>query len=372
MSELVRKIKPNRRGISLAGFRELNVLLAFLLLCGFFYYRHPDVFVKPANLAIIMRFVATFGMLAIGEVFIIITTGIDLSVGSLTALTGIICAWMILKGIGMLGMGPVSLVPAIAITLLVGALVGGWHGMFVTKMGIPPFIITLGTWLIARGLAAYITKGYPVVFPYRGGHETFLSLGQGNYHSIPYSFIILIGIAIVATITLNFTKLGYRIYAVGGNLEAARLSGINVDRVRIFCYASSGFLAAVTGILLASRLGQGTPTVGSAYELWAIAASVIGGTSLFGGEGTILGALLGAGIVGVMQNGMVLENVSSYLQDVILGAVLVFAVVYDTLRRRITAAQLKTFFASLSPSALGGQLGARRQKGVQDTRASNE
>lgn len=348
MSEVARKISPSRRGMSLAGFRELNVLLAFLLLCGYFYYQHPDVFAKPANLAIIMRFVATFGMLAIGEVFIIITTGIDLSVGSLTALTGIICAWVMLKGIGMLGMGPIPLVPALIITLIIGMLVGVWHGLFVTKLGIPAFIITLGTWLIARGLAAYITKGYPVVFPYRGGHETFLSLGQGSFRSIPYSFIILIGIAIVATIILNYSKLGYRVYAVGGNLEAARLSGINVDRVRIFCYATSGFLAAVTGILMASRLGQGTPTVGASYELWAIAASVIGGTSLFGGEGTILGALLGAGIVGVMQNGMVLGNTSSYLQEVILGMVLVIAVVYDTLRRRITGAQIRTFFGSFS------------------------
>jgi ribose transport system permease protein len=371
MNAFARKLIPSRR-ISLTGFRELNVLLAFLLLCAYFYYRHPDVFVKPANLAIIMRFVATFGMLAIGEVFIIITCGIDLSVGSLTALTGIICAWMMLKGVGMLNMGPVSLVPAIAATLIVGALIGVWHGMFVTKMGIPPFIITLGTWLIARGLAAYITKGYPVVFPYRGGHEMFLKLGQGKYHSIPYSFMILIGIAIVATIILNYSKLGYRIYAVGGNLEAARLSGISVDRVRIFCYATSGLLAAVTGILLASRLGQGTPTVGSAYELWAIAASVIGGTSLFGGEGTVLGALLGAGIVGVMQNGMVLDNVSSYLQDVILGVVLVIAVVYDTLRRRITAADLRTFFTSLSQTSLASRLGIQRQKGVENTRSANE
>jgi len=351
------KIKPKRR-VALGGFRELNVLLAFLLLCGFFYYRNPEVFPKATNLAIIMRFVATFGMLAIGEVFIIITTGIDLSVGSLVALTSIIVATLILKGIGMLDVGPIPMAFAIILTVCVGSLFGIWHGVFVTKLRIPPFIITLGTWLIARGLAAYITKGYPVVFPYKGGHKLFLKLGQGYYHHIPYSFMILIVIAIIATSILNYSKRGYRIYAVGGNLEAARLSGINVDRVRIFCYGVSGTLAAVTGILMASRLGQGTPTVGASYELWAIAASVIGGTSLFGGEGTILGALLGAGIVGVMQNGMVLENVSPYLQDIILGAVLVIAVVYDTLRRRITLDQIKSFFSQLS---------VQQKKGVKDT-----
>jgi len=322
-------------------FRELNVLVALFLLCLFFYWQRPDIFIKPANLAVIMRFIATFGMLAMGEVLIIITGGIDLSVGSMTAFTGVITAWMILKGIGPLP--PINTILAILITLVVGALIGVWHGLFVTKLRIPPFIITLGTYLIARGLAANITRGYPQVFD--SGHP-FLILGQGDLAAvlnlkreigalgaIPISFLILLGIAVLVSFILNHTPLGYRIYAVGGNIEAARLSGVNVDRVRIFCYATSGFLAALTGIILASRLGQGTPVVGSAYELWAIAAAVIGGTSLLGGEGTVLGAILGAAIMGVMVNGMVVLNLSSYVQDIILGAVLVIAVVYDTIRR---------------------------------------
>jgi ribose transport system permease protein len=327
----------------LGRFRELNVLLAFLLLWVFFYSQRPDVFVKGANLAVIMRFIATFGMLAIGEVLIIITGGIDLSVGSMQAFTGVITAWMILKGIGAQEsplIPPLGVIPAILITLVVGMLIGIWHGLFVTKLKIPPFIITLGTYLIARGLAAYITRGYPQVF--ESGHP-FLILGQGNLAtlfgenevlaSIPISFVILLIMAGVVYVVLNHTPLGYRIYAVGGNIEAARLSGVNVDRVRIFCYATSGFLAALTGVILASRLGQGTPVVGSAYELWAIAAAVIGGTSLMGGEGTVLGAILGAAIMGTMQNGMVVLNISSYVQDIILGTVLIVAVVYDTLRR---------------------------------------
>lgn len=323
------KTKPP---VSLAflRFREASVLVAFLVLCLFFWWRNPDVFLKPANLAVIMRFIATFGMLAMGEVLVIITRGIDLSVGSMTALTGVITAWLILKGIGGL-LPPMGIIPTILIVLIIGVLVGIWHGLFVTKLGIPPFIITLGTWLIARGSAAYITRGYPQVFP---SEHPFLVLGQGNIFMIPISFLILLAVAVILHVILNHTALGYRIYAVGGNIDAARLSGVNVDRVRIFCYATSGFLAALTGVILASRLGQGTPTVGSAYELWGIAAAVIGGTSLMGGEGTIMGAILGAAIVGVMQNGMVLLNISSYLQDVILGTVLVVAVVYDTLRRR--------------------------------------
>jgi len=324
----------------LGRFREINVLVALVLLGLYFYWRRPDIFVKPANLAVIMRFIATFGMLAIGEVLVIITGGIDLSVGSMLAFTGVITAWMMLKGVGSIP--PIGVIPAILITLVVGALVGIWHGTFVTKLKIPPFIITLGTYLIARGLAANITRGYPQVFD--SGHP-FLILGQGDlarlfglqggglFGAIPISFVILLFIATIIYVILNHTPLGYRIYAVGGNLEAARLSGVNVDRVRIFCYATSGFLAALTGVILASRLGQGTPVVGSAYELWAIAAAVIGGTSLMGGEGTVLGALLGAAIMGVMQNGMVVLNLSSYIQDVILGMVLVIAVVYDTLRR---------------------------------------
>ncbi len=312
-------------------FREFNVLIAFLLLCLFFYVQRPDTFLKPQNVAVIMRFVATFGMLAIGEVFIIITGGIDLSIGSLTALTGVTCAWMMLNGIETLGIPPVGMIPAILIAMVMGILAGLWHGFFVTKMRIPPFIITLGTWLIAHGLAAVITRGYPIVFEMG---DPFLTLGQGSVGDVPISFLIFLVMAAIAWIILSYTKLGYRVYAVGGNLEASRLSGINVDRVRMFCYGTSGAMAALTGVLLASRLGQGTPTVGASYELWAIAAAVIGGTSLLGGEGTILGAMVGAAIIGVMQNGMVLLNTSSYLQEVILGIVLVVAVTYDTLRRR--------------------------------------
>jgi ribose transport system permease protein len=313
---------------AVASFRELGIVIALILLCLFFWWRNPGVFTKPANLAVIMRFIATFGLLGIGEILVIITGGIDLSVGSMTALTGVLVAWFILKGVGGITFG---VIPAILIVLAFSALVGLWHGFFVTKVGVPAFIITLGTWLIASGAAAFITRGYPVVFP--SGHS-FLVLGQGEFHSVPIMFIVLVVVAVLAAFILNLTTLGRHIYAVGGNREAARVSGVKVDAVRMFCYAASGVMAGTTGILLASRLGQGTPVVGSSYELWAIAATVIGGTSLFGGEGTVLGAIVGAAIMGVMQNGMVLVNLSSYLQSVILGIVLVIAVVYDTLRRR--------------------------------------
>jgi ribose transport system permease protein len=311
------------------GFRELNVLIALIILIAFFWWQNPGVFTKPANLKVIMRFVATFGILGIGEILVIITGGIDLSVGSMVALTGVLVAWLMLKG--AFGIASFGVIPAILIVLALSALVGLWHGFFVTKVGVPPFIITLGTWLMAHGAAAFITRGYPVVF--ESGHP-FLVLGQGDVGWIPIMFIVLVVVALIAYFILNFTTLGRHIYAVGGNREAARVSGVKVDGVRMFCYAVSGTMAGITGILWASRLGQGTPVVGSTYELWAIAATVIGGTSLFGGEGTVLGAILGAAIMGVMQNGMVLMDVSSYVQEVVLGAVLVIAVTYDTLRRR--------------------------------------
>jgi ribose transport system permease protein len=309
-------------------FRELSIVVAFLLLCLFFWWRQPEAFLKPANLAVIMRFVATFGLLGIGEILVIITGGIDLSVGSMTALAGVLVATLMLKGLGFIP--PLPMLPAILIVLIIAALVGLWHGFCVTKLHIPAFIITLGTWLMARGLAAFITRGYPIVYP---TGSKFLVLGQGSFYQVPIMFIILVIVALITWFVLTATTLGRHIYAVGGNIEAARVSGINVDRVRLFCYASSGMMGGLVGILLASRLGQGTPTVGSGYELWAIAATVIGGTSLFGGEGTVLGAILGAAIMGVMVNGMVLVNLSSYLQDVVLGAVLVIAVTYDTWRR---------------------------------------
>jgi ribose transport system permease protein len=301
-----------------------SVTAVFLVLCLFFWVQNPDVFLKPANLAVMMRFVATFGLLAIGEILVIITGGIDLSVGSMTALA----AMLMMRGIAFIP--PLGAVPAIVITLACAALVGVWHGFCVTRLHIPPFIVTLGTWLIVRGLAAFITRGYPILFP---AESPFLILGQGEIYKIPVMFIVLILVALMASFLLDGTTLGRHIYAVGGNIEAARVSGINVDRVRVFCYAISGIMAGVVGVLLASRLGQGTPTVGEGYELWAIAATVIGGTSLMGGEGSVAGAILGAATMAVMANGLVLVNFSSYLQNVVLGAVLMIAVAYDMWQR---------------------------------------
>ena len=308
--------------------RMASVTAVFLVLCLFFWTQKPDVFLKPANLAVMMRFVATFGLLAIGELLVVITGGIDLSVGSMTALASVLVALLMMRGIAFIP--PLGAVPAIVITLTCAGLVGAWHGFSVTKLHIPAFIVTLGTWLIVRGLAAFITRGYPILFP---PESPFLILGQGEIYKIPVMFIILLLVALIASFLLDGTTLGRHIYAIGGNAEAARVSGINVDRVCVSCYVVSGLMAGAVGILLASRLGQGTPTVGEGYELWAIAATVIGGTSLMGGEGSVVGVILGAATMGVMVNGLVLINFSSYLQNVVLGTVLMIAVGYDMWRR---------------------------------------
>ncbi|MCL6551612.1 MAG: ABC transporter permease [Firmicutes bacterium] len=309
-------------GLPALKFREVNILAALVLISLFFYWRNP-VFLTPENLGIIFRWMAVFALLGIGETFVIVSGGIDLSPGSMVALTNMVAAWLMVKvGVSM----RLSLLAVLLLSLAVGA----WHGLFVTKLGVPAFIITLGTLMWARGLAAYITKGWII----SGVPQEYLVFGQGEVLGIPVQFLILLVVALVAAFVLDHTVLGRHIYAVGGNIEAARVTGVNVDRVRMFCYLASATAAGITGIITGSRLGEGNPAVGVAYELWAIAAAVIGGTSLFGGEGSVLGVLLGAAIMGVVVNGLVLVGVSAYLQDVVLGLILVVAVTMDTRRRR--------------------------------------
>jgi ribose transport system permease protein len=281
------------------------------------------VFFTPANLQIISRWLTNFALLGIGETLVIITGGIDLSLGSMVAFTNMLVAFL------MVDMGlPIWL--SIIIVLIVSILIGLYHGIFVTKLQVPPFIITLGTLMWARGLASYIKRGWII----SGLPESFFFIGQGEIYGIPFQFLVLIVIALIVGFILRFTALGRYIFAVGGNIEAARLSGVHIDNVRIFCYVSSSFIAGITGVIVASRLSEGNPATGGSWELWAIAAAVIGGTSLFGGRGTILGTVIGASIMGVIVNGMVLTRVSSYLQDVVLGIILITAVTYDTTRQR--------------------------------------
>ena len=302
--------------------KEMGILLALIAISIFTGIFNPR-FLSPFNVLIVTRQIAIFGIIAIGETFVIITAGIDLSPGAVVALTGILVAWFIRAGFGIAG--------SILITLLIAIGIGLWHGLFVTKLKVPPFVITLGTFAMGRGFAAVITKGWPIInLPPR-----FSLLWDAMILGIfPLPVIILAVIVFLSVFVLNFSVLGRHIYAVGGNIEAARLSGIDVDRIRILAYVISTLLAGVVGIMISARLGQGNPNVGLFYELYAIAASVIGGTSLFGGEATIIGVLIGASILSVIWNSLVLLRVSAYWHQVALGLVLIGAVITDILRIR--------------------------------------
>lgn len=313
------KVKLLRK---ILNFQESGVFLALVALVVFTAGFNPR-FLSRYNLQVLTKQIAIFGLIAMGETFVIITAGIDLSPGAAIALTSVLVAWFMEHGFGVFG--------AIVVTLIASVGIGIWHGGFVSKLNVPPFIITLGTFAIGRGLAAVITKGWPILnLP-----ESFSYLWEGMiFRVLPLPVLVLIIVAGIAIFVLHFTVLGRYIYAVGGNIEAARLSGINVDKVRIFAYAVSALLSGVVGILIAARLGQGNPNVGQFYELYAIAASVIGGTSLFGGIGTILGAVIGACILSTMWNSLVLLRVSAYWHNVALGLVIVVAVTVDILRKR--------------------------------------
>lgn len=306
----------------LAGFKEKDILLALIVISAVIYIINPS-FLLLSNIEVILRSFAIIGIIAVGETMVIITSGIDLSPGSLIGLSGV------LAGIFIVQMGMPTVI-GILLVLVIGLLIGAMHGLFVAKLNIPPFIITLGTLMSARGLSALLTKGWPIV----GFSDGFLQIGQGSFLGIPIPTVILIVVIIIGSFVLKSTVLGRHIYAIGGNENAAKLSGVKVDLVKIVTYAISGMLSAMTGIIVAARLSSAQPGVGGAYEMQAIASAVLGGASLSGGYGSLVGTLIGALILGVITNGLVLLKVSPYLYDIVTGVVVVAAVTLDTLRKR--------------------------------------
>ncbi len=306
-----------------SNVKELNILLALIALCTFLSFATP-YFLTTDNALGVARAFSLTAIAAIGQTMVIITGGIDLSVGSVLALSGL--------STGMLLADGWPLVPCVLAGLGVGMIFGICNGLLVTRIGLPPFIATLGMLSIGRGLVYILTQGYPVTIP--RGEELLLEVGQGYVGIVPVPVIVMLGITVVATIFLSKTTLGRYIYAVGGNEEAARLAGIDVSRVKMVVYTISGLLAAVSGIILLSRLVSAQPSAGLGFELPVIAAAIIGGTSLLGGEGTVLGAVLGAAIIGVLENGMVLLGVNAYAQQAVTGAVVLIAVGLDIWQKR--------------------------------------
>jgi len=291
-------------------------------------YYWPN-FLKADNLLNVANQIVVIAVVAIGMTMVIVTAGIDLSVGSLIALSAVAAAWLIREfaGAGEAGTGGMILCCLAAIGLC--AAMGLFSGGMVSLFGVPPFIVTLGMMLVASGLAYTLAEGESIYqVP-----ASFIWLGGGtDIWKIPNSVVLMVLLYAVAHVVMSKTVLGRYIYAVGGNAEAARLSGVPVRRVLLLVYTLSGALAGLGGIITASQLKSGSPTYGLMYELYVIAAVVVGGTSLQGGRGKVLGTLIGAFVIAVIQNGMNLTGVGSYAQKIVLGLVILGAVLFDTLK----------------------------------------
>ena len=293
-------------------------------------YKWPN-FLKYDNLRNIANQIAVIAIVAIGMTLVIITGGIDLSVGSLIALSAVLAAMFIRDAAGAGHASPTGMTLACVAAILLCGAVGAFSGGMITVFGIPPFIVTLAMMLVGSGLAYILAKGQSIYqIP-----DSFTWLGRGaDFLNIPNAVLLMLVLYAKAHVLMSRRKLGRYIYAVGGNREAARLSGVPVRRVLMFAYIASGVLAGLGGVIMASQLKSGSPTYGNMYELYVIAAVVVGGTSLSGGEGKMLGTLTGAFTIAVIQNGMNLTNVESYTQKVVLGLVILAAVLLDTIRHR--------------------------------------
>ena len=302
-------------------FQKYGILIIFLLLCLVLSFLSP-VFLSIPNLINVVRQISINGILAIGMTLVILTGGIDLSVGSQVALTGAIVAGLQANGQGAF--------LAVIVGLLLGAFLGCVNGLIITKGGLPPFIVTLGMLTAARGLTLIYTGGRPIY----DLSKAFNLIGAGYLGSIPIPVIILALVLLISHFVLKYTIFGREVYAVGGNPEASVYSGINKEKRLVQVYTIMGFLSGLTGIVLTSRLGSADPTAGVGFELDAITAVVIGGTSMFGGEGAVTGTLIGALIIGVINNGLNLLNVSSYYQQVVKGVIVVGAVLMDNYARK--------------------------------------
>ncbi len=299
---------------------RFGLVLALVVICAALSILKPQFFTVD-NLLNVARQISLNGILAVGVTYVLLTGGVDLSLGSVVALAGVVAA-------SFAHPGDWPVVVPIAAGIITGALCGGVNGVVITRGRVAPFIVTLGMMTIARGLALVISKGKPV----SNLSESFLTLG-GDLGSVPIPVLILLGVAGVSWVLLTKLRLGRYIYAVGGNEQAALAAGLNIGGIKSFAYVVSGGLAGLAGVVLASRITTGQPNAGVAYELDAIAAAVIGGTSLSGGVGRVGGTLAGALLIGVINNGLDLLNVSSYYQQIIKGVIIVGAVWLDKRQR---------------------------------------
>lgn len=301
--------------------RESGILLALVGLMVCITLFQPE-FATRGNLYLVSRQIAYVAIVALGVFFVILTGGIDLSIGSVVGLSGVLAGLAMSRGVGSAF--------GVAVGLLTGALVGAINGTIVAYVGVTPFIVTLGMLSMARGVVLIMTHGDSI----RGIPESFIQAGLMNVGGFPMPVLVLAAVALASHLTLSSTAFGRWIYAVGSNENATELSGVNTRRVKLATYVLASTLSAVTGILFVARFRSAQANAGWGMELDAIAAAVIGGTSLMGGQGTVAGVLIGATIMGVVRNGLVLMQVSSYWQELIIGSIIVLAAVMDILRSR--------------------------------------
>ncbi|PKQ22098.1 MAG: sugar ABC transporter permease [Actinobacteria bacterium HGW-Actinobacteria-5] len=308
----------------------VGILLLFVILLSVL---TGGTFLQPQNLINVIRQVSAIAIIATGMTFVIIINGIDLSVGSIVAVSAVVSASLAQMPDASVIMYPGLQLPvfvAILAGLAVGALLGLVNGALVAGFNIAPFIATLGMMTAARGLALIYSGGRPI----SKLNPAFNWIGQGDLLWIPVPIWILATVAVAAHVVLNFTRFGRHTYALGGNEQAARVSGISLNKLKIGIFALSGLLAGLAGMLLAARIGSGNPQLGTGIELDAIASTVIGGTSFNGGIGTIWGAVVGALIIGVINNGMDLINISPFMQQVVKGVIIVLAIIIDERKNR--------------------------------------
>ncbi len=291
---------------------KFGVLFGFIILVVISTILNPR-FLTPTNLLNVIRQISIFGILAIGQTFVILISGIDLSVGSILALVVVLTGGLLPEW---------GIVPTIFLGLLVGTLMGFINGLGVTKGNVQPFVMTLGMLGIARGLAFMYTGGMPIPVL----NADFLYIGNGYFLGMPVPGILFVALVVVAALILNYTPFGRYVYAIGSNSEAARLSGIRVDLIKTSVYAICGFTAAIAGIVFASQLAVAPAIAGEGYELDAIAAVVVGGADLFGGEGGMFGTFLGAAIIGSLSNILNLTGVNPFVQKLAKGVLIIAAV----------------------------------------------
>jgi ribose/xylose/arabinose/galactoside ABC-type transport system permease subunit len=312
-------MSEKKQNNNLNSFKELGIFFAFIIILAVLMILSPKAFARPANLINILKQASINGILAAGMMYVIISGGIDLSVGSIVALSGVIAA-------SFAHPGEYPLIVPILLAVLAGSAVGLINGIGVAYGNIPPFIVTLGTMTIVRGVALIAANGQPV---FNVTKEFEKISGGFVLGSIPNLVVYFVVITLILAFVLTRTVFGRRVYAIGGNETAAKVSGINVEKIKLLVYTLCGFLAGIAGLLLASRIISGNPTSGQSYELDAIAAVIIGGVSMSGGSGKWYGTVIGALMIAVISNGLDILNVSSHFQLIIKGLIIIVAVLVD-------------------------------------------